>query len=159
MVVVRIFAVLAGLLVALPAAGQNDRHAGIYYPEPQSRETYKARTRTLPEASRNARIGFVTNLTNGMIAQNPYPPQFTMFAKGTHGQKLIIIALFDNSYNTLYRARALLAQLTANARVTPIFQEYAEEDKLTFLDLCKMLGFRQLTISDGKNFAHQIMIE
>jgi hypothetical protein len=157
--VFRIFAVLAALLVALPAAGKDDRHVGIYYPKPQSNETYKARTQTLPEANRHARIGFVTNLTNGMIAQNPYPPQFTMFAKGTQGEKLIIIGLFDNTYNTLYRARALLAQLTANARVTPIFQEFAQEDNLTFLDLCKMLGFRRLTISDGKNFAHQILIE
>ena len=65
----------------------------------------------------------------------------------------------DDTYNTLYRMRALLAMLTARARTTPIFREYQVEDVFTFLDLLKLLGFRQITVTDGDRFAHQIRIE
>ena len=135
-----------------------DRHAGYYYPVPATEEAYRSRVRTLPEASRNARVSFVTNITNGMISNNPYPPEFVIFSKGARQEKLIIVALRDDAYNTIYRIRALLAQLTAVARRTRIFQEQMKPDHLTFLDLLNMMGFEQLTVSDGKNFAHQILI-
>ncbi len=152
-------AVAVALGFGMPALAAGDRHANYYYPAPTSRETYAARVDTLPEANRHARIAFVTNITNGMLTKKPYPPPFAIFAKGTDAQKLIIIGLYDNTLNTIYRARALLAQLTATARVTPLFRERFSGDNLTFLDLCKLLGFRLLTISDGKSFAHQIVIE
>ena len=56
------------------------------------------------------------------------------------------------------RMRALLAQLTARARQTPLFVQYRVEDRFTFLDLLKLLGFEQLTVTDGDTFAHQIEI-
>ena len=152
-------ATLAILLLLGVPAGADERHDGYYYPVPATQETYRARVRTLPEASRETRVGFVTNITNGMITNNPYPPQFAMFAKGARKEKLIIVALRDDSYNTIYRVRALLAQLTAVARTTRIFQEQMKPDHLTFLDLIKMLGFERLTVSDGKNFAHRIDID
>ncbi len=74
----------AGLMWAglgAPAAA-GDRHAGYYYPEPTTREVYGARTDTLPEADRRMRIGFVTGIANH-IANQPYPAQAAMFAKGT----------------------------------------------------------------------------
>ena len=49
--------------------------------------------------------------------------------------------------------------LTAVARTTEIFQQFRVENEFTFLDLCKMLGFDQLTISDGRSFSHQFTIE
>ena len=49
--------------------------------------------------------------------------------------------------------------LTAVARTTPLFKEERVEDYFTYLDLCKMLGFELLTVTDGKDFAHQIRIE
>jgi hypothetical protein len=30
---------------------------------------------------------------------------------------------------------------------------------LTFLDLAKMLGFKQITISDGDKFSHQVFLK
>lgn len=148
---------LASILLTTQAAAE-ERHAGYYYPVPETQETYRARARTLPEASRQTRISFVTNISNGMISNNPYPPEFAMFAKGARKEKLIIVALRDNAYNTIYRVRALLAQLTAVARTTRVFQEQMKSDHLTFLDLLSMMGFEQLTVSDGKSFAHQILI-
>ena len=38
---------------------------------------------------------FVTVLTAQML-QNPYPPQFAIFAKGTESEKLIVTGLTDN---------------------------------------------------------------
>ena len=151
-------AVAAVFLLTPAAASADDRHAGYYYPEPASRETYKARARTLAGADRTRRIAFVTGVTLEQRAR-PHPPVLAMFAKGEEAEKLIIVGLVDGRMNTIYRARAVLAMLTAVARATPIFQEYRVEEIFTFLDLCKMLGFQQITISDGKDFAHRILIE
>ena len=153
-------AVMAALFVlALSAvtapAGAADRHAGIYYPEPQTREEYEARSTTLPDADRRKRIEFVNGLTAKMLAA-PYPPQFVVFAKGSDAQKLIIVSLYDNAFNTIFRARALLAQLTAVARQTPYFKTTKVDDYYTFFDLLVLLGFTQLTISDGETFAYQV---
>lgn len=148
--------VLAGVGSEVCRAG--DRHAGYYYPEPGSRETYRARAETLPTASRQRRILFVTELMNQMM-ENPYPPPFAVFAKGAEARKLIITSLYAGSYDTLYRMRGLLAIMTARARMTPIFREYRVEDVFTFFDLLKLLGFSQLTVTDGDAFAHRIVIE
>ncbi|MBM3598077.1 MAG: molybdopterin-guanine dinucleotide biosynthesis protein A [Alphaproteobacteria bacterium] len=152
----------AGAVALSPATRSDEvptsRHAGYYYPSPSSTETYVARTRILADSDRQRRIGFVTLLTNQML-QNPYPPQFAMFAKGEHAEKLIIVGLHDQGFSSIYRARALLAMLTAAARVSPLFRETSLADVLTFLDLVKLLGFELVTVSDGREFAHQIVIE
>jgi hypothetical protein len=148
----------AALMVSSVALGA-DRHANYYYPKPAATETYKARAERLPEASRRSRIAFITHVMNEMIRKNPYPPPYAIFAKGAEAEKLIIVGLTGDSYDSLYRMRALLAVLTAVARATPLFKEERVEDYFTFLDLCKMLGFQLLTVSDGKAFAHQIKIE
>ena len=141
-----------------PAANAGDRHAEYYYPTPQSEETYKARARTLEESSRRSRTAFVTGLTNRML-QNPYPPEFAIFAKGAEAEKLIIVAVRGEAYDTLFRKRGLLATLTAVARVTPLFEQGAVQDFFTFFDLCKILGFKRITVSDGRSFAHRINID
>lgn len=149
------------LVMTTPAAAQTaakpDRHAGYYYPPPATSEVYVARTATLADSDRRRRIGFVTGLTNRLFA-NAYAPLFAIFAKGEEAEKLIIVGLRDGGFNTIYRARALFAMLTAIARFTPVFQDTGGEDILTFFDLAKMLGFKQITISDGTAFAHQVLI-
>ena len=149
---------VAFTLAAGPAGADEERHVGYYYPQPQTVETYEARATTLPDANRSRRLAFVTALTNQMLA-NPYPPQFAIFAKGSNAEKLIIVGLYDNAYNTIYRARALFAMLTAVARLTKLFQEYRVEELFTFFDLCKLLGFEPVTIPDGYEFAHQVIIK
>lgn len=150
-------AAAAMLLLSLPARA-DDRHEGYYYPEVETRETYTARAQTLPSSSRAARIEFVTQMTLSQ-AESPYPPQFAIFAKGSEGQKLIITALDADVFSTLYRARGVMAQMSAFARTTDFFQEYGVEEIFTFYDLLKLLGFEQLTITDGETWAHQVIIE
>lgn len=154
-------AVLSYGLIGLAGAAlaqSDDRHVGYYYPEPATTEVYEARAYTLPDVSRKARIAFVTGITN---EQNkaPYPPQAAIFAKGSDAEKLIIVALEDGRIDTLYRARAIFAQMTAVARLLPVFSELGVEDYYTFFDLAKMLGFEQITISNGRAFAHQVEIK
>lgn len=153
-------AALLGAILVLGAPAQaGDRHAGYYYPEPQTSETYHARAQVQADSSRSTRIGFVTELSNQMMRGNPYPPPFHVFAKGDGAEKMIIVATGPGMYDTLYRLRGLLAALTANARATPFFQEHGVEDFFTFFDLARLLGFEMITISDGDKFAHRIVLE
>lgn len=146
---------LSGVTSPVSAA---DRHVGVYYPEPQFRQEYEARAVTLGDSDRRKRIEFVNGLTAQMLAF-PYAPRFAVFAKGDEAEKLIIVGLYANSYNTLFRARALLAMLTAVSRQTPFFKKMEVDDFFTFFDLLVLLGFKQLTISDGDKFAYQITFE
>ncbi|MBX6322429.1 MAG: molybdopterin-guanine dinucleotide biosynthesis protein A [Rhodospirillaceae bacterium] len=143
---------------AAAAAQEADHHAGYYYPEPQSVETYTARVDTLPASDRLHRIVFATGVTQQLL-KGRYAPPFAVFAKGDDADKLIIVALQDGPLDTLYRARAALANLTAMARVTAFFREHTTPENATFFDLLKLLGFKQLTVSDGVRFAHQVLIE
>lgn len=162
----RILIALPILLACLgPAAAQDeapersrDRHVGYYYPVPISREVYTARGQTLREAGRGLRVGFVTGISKQM-ADRPYAPSYAVFAKGTEAEKLIIVALTDGPLDTIYRARAVFADLTAMARLLPIFREFGVQDRFTFFDLAKIMGFSQITVSDGHAFAHQVSIE
>jgi hypothetical protein len=149
---------MAGALLAAVPAHADDRHVGYYYPPPQTIETYEARADTLEDSNKTRRIGFVVELTQQMLS-NPYAPEFAVFAKGEEAEKLLIVALKDNVLDTIYRARALLAMLTSVARATPLFQDYGVAEVFTFFDLLKILGFVQLTISDGDGFAHQVLLE
>ncbi len=156
-------ALLAALVMLLAAglaepAQAEDRHEGYYYPPPAGdAEVYQARAQTMTEASRATRIGFVTAVS----AQNrelPFSPPAVMFAKGSEAQKLIIVALNDGRIDTIYRARALFADMTAQVRVLPVFKQMGVQDYFTFFDFLKMLGFVQVTISNGRDFTHQVLI-
>lgn len=151
-------ATVASSAAAVGAEPPRDRQANYYYPPPQTREEYKSIAVTLADSDRDRRLAFVTGMTQNIL-NNPYPPSFAIFAKGDEAEKLIIVSLTDDGYNTLYRARALFAILTAIARVTPFFQQHAVEDVFNFFDLCKLLGFTQITWSDGKSLAHQVMLK
>jgi hypothetical protein len=72
---------------------------------------------------------------------------------------MIIVALEDGRIDTIYRARAIFANMTAIARLLPAVVEMGVQDEFTFFDLAKLIGVRQITISDGRDFAHQVIIE
>ena len=143
---------------AAKSAAGVDRDANYYYPVPQTRESYRSAATTLADSTRERRIGFVTGMTQEML-NNHFAPQFIMFAKGGEANRLIIVSITDGAYDTLYRARALFAMLSAIARLTPYFRENAVSSIYNFFDLCKLLGFTEVTWSDGKTLAHQIKIE
>lgn len=158
--IVGLLALMVAVLISAPTrqAAAEDRHAGYYYPQAQSSEVYYPRATPLPEASRDRRLGFVTGITQGQL-QAPYPMTHVIFAKGEDAEKLIVVALQDGYFDTIYRARAFFAALTASARTTPIFSDLQVETSYTFFDLAVLLGFELITISDGKTFSHQIRFE
>lgn len=156
----RTLLILATIVFVLTVPGAlraEDRHEGYYYPDVTSTEVYVSRARALLESNRGRRIGFVTGLTKYLYEQS-YAPQFAIFAKGEEAEKLIVVAYGDGTLDTVYRARALFATLTALSRLTPLFREFGVEELFTFFDLAKLLGFTQITVSDGKEFTHQITI-
>jgi hypothetical protein len=146
-----------GLVYAVPVSAQ-DRHAGYYYPEPKTEETYTARARTLPESDRDRRLGFVVAFMAEMVAEAA-PQRYVLFAKGTDAEKLIIVALDDQAFATLYRARAVLATLTSRVRASPLFAELGVQNLFTFYDLAKLIGFKQITISDGRAWSHRVWVK
>jgi len=140
------------------AAAAGDSHAGYYYPEPQTREVYVSDVPMAPDAVERSRAAFVVGLAAQQLKQN-HQPGYHLFAKGEHLEKLIIVSTGGDRYNTLFRLRALLASLTSMARATPLFNQAPEPFELNFLDFCKLMGFKQVTVSDGDTIAHQILVE
>lgn len=157
----RIWTALLFLLLAGAGSGPasaESRHAGYYYPETVTEERYVSRAQSIPQATRESRLAFVSGVAKS-VSERPYPPQRAMFAKGDEAQKLIIVSLYDNHMTTLAQARAVLALMTGVARTTQIMRELQVESIFNFLDFCKMLGFTELTVSDGRTYAHRIVIE
>ncbi|WP_051284339.1 hypothetical protein [Nisaea denitrificans] len=153
------------LVVALPfvtllghGASASERHAGYYYPESVTEEHYISHAQKIPAATRESRLAFVSGVAKS-ASERPYPPQRAMFAKGDDANKLIIVSLYDNHMTTLAQARAILAMMTGVARTTKILRDLQVESIFNFLDFCKMLGFTELTISDGRTYAHRFVLE
>lgn len=134
-----------------------DAHAGYYYPEPQTREVYVSELTPSPDAGKTSRAAFVIGLA-GRHEERGRVIGYHLFAKGADLEKLIIVATGDGQYNTLYRLRALLASLTSMARSTELFARSSQPQDLNFLDFCKMIGFTQVTVSNGRDVAHQIAV-
>lgn len=135
-----------------------DRHAGYYYPPNATIESFSSRAVPMAEANRQTRIQFVVGLTQQMLAK-PHAPEYAIFAKGEHAEKLIIVGLRPGSLGTIYRARAVLAMLTSVARSSRLFNEFGVEDFFTFFDLARLFGFAQITVSDGDTFSHQVHLD
>jgi len=133
-------------------------HEGYYYPKPQTVEHFVSAAITLPESNQTRRQAFVIGMTQKLM-DGQYAPGFAIFAKGNQSEKLIIVGMIDGQLNTVYRARALLAELTSVARSTTFFQQNVQPEASNFFDFMKLLGFHQVTITDGRNFAHQVIVD
>lgn len=145
------------MLTPLSVCAQ-DSHANYHYPEPLTKEVYASFATMQSNASKRSRVGFTVGL-NAQQRKRSYAPAYHMFAKGAQGQKLIIVATQDGHYNTLYRLRALLAALSADARATPLFRKLPSPENANFLDMCKLIGFERVTLSDGDKIAHTILLK
>jgi len=162
-------AAAAALLVATPALAQQkpaapaaapteDRYVGYYYPKPNSTEVFQSSLQTIAGVDRPQRVQFVTVVSQGTI-QSAYRVPYAVFVKGEKADKLIIVGLAPNEFGTIYRMRALLANMTTMSRMSPFFQERTVAEDATFFDLLKLLGFQSVTISDGDKLTHQVTIK
>ena len=140
------------------ATSSEDRYVGYYYPKPASTETFESTLKTLDGVDRPQRVQFVTVISQGTL-QSAYRVPYAVFVKGETAEKLIIVGLERGMLDTLYRQRALLANMTTMARLSPFFQEHTVAEDATFFDLLKILGFASVTITDGDKSAHQVIIK
>ena len=169
--------VLALMVAAVPAAAQtaakqpaapakpantaqatDDRYVGYYYPKPTTTETFESSMQPITGIDRAQRIQFVTVVAQGTL-QSAYRVPYAVFAKGEKGDKMIIVGLQPGEMNTIYRMRGVLANMTTMSRLSPFFQERTVAEDATFFDLLKLLGFRELTITDGEKLTHQVTIK
>lgn len=141
-------------LVALPLAAQ-DKYEGYHYPPVTSSEVFDRVVRSPGVANKAVRVDFLTQLTKAQLAA-PEAPQYAFFAKGEGSRQLIVIGLDDQTFKTLYRARGVMAQMTANVRSSPIFQGQNLQFLATFYDLLQILEFDSLVLSDGDSWAHRV---
>lgn len=148
--------VLAALLAltAAPAAAYSERE-DYYYPPVRSYEVFDRTIAPAPEADRGVRIAFVTQVTQQQLAA-PSAPRYAVFAKGDAADEMIITALDDAVFATLFRARAVMAQLSAPARTTEFFVKNRLSAQATFYDMLKVLGFDSLTLTDGRSWSHRV---
>jgi len=140
------------------AAATEDRYIGYYYPKPTSVETFESTLQTIPGVDRAQRIQFTTVVSQGTI-QSAYRVPYAVFAKGEKADRMIIVGMQQGELNTVYRMRALLANMTTMSRLSPFFQERTVAEDATFFDLLKLLGFRDLTVTDGEKVTHQVTIK
>jgi hypothetical protein len=135
-----------------------DRYIGYYYPKPTSTETFESAMQTIQGAERPQRVQFVTVVSQGTI-QSAYRVPYAVFVKGEKADKMIIVGMQQGELNSIYRMRALLANMTTMSRLSPFFQERTVAEDATFFDLLKLLGFKELTITDGEKLTHQVTIK
>jgi len=144
-------------VTAKPTPAVEDRYVGYYYPKPTSIETFESTLQTVGGVERAQRIQFITLVAQGTL-QSTYRVPYAIFAKGEKADRLIIVGLQPGELSTIYRMRGVLANMTTMARLSPFFQERTVAEDATFFDLLKMLGFRELTITDGEKLTHQVTI-
>jgi hypothetical protein len=142
-------------VLAAPARAQDDSRAEYYYPPITSSEVFDRTLAAPPAAGRDDRLGFLTHLTQ-LQSKLPYAPRYVIFAKGAQATEAIAVALDEDIFATLYRARAVMAQLSAPARETAFFREAGASAQATFYDLLRALGFASLTITDGRGWSHRV---
>ncbi len=145
------------LFIFGPAVSAAERE-GYYYPPVTSEEAFSRSLGDTPPANRDVRTNFITEVTKAQLAA-PETPRFAIFAKGSGAEHMIIMALDDEVFRTLFRARAVLAQLTANARTTAFFQDNNLQFVATWFDLAKLLGFEDIVISNGETWSHKVVLE
>ena len=134
-----------------------DHHEGYYYPPPQTVEKYQSRVVTLMDSDEIRRQGFVIGIARQQMAAQ-YAPDYAIFTKGEHSQKLIIVGLHDGSLDTIYRARALFANMTLIARSTPFFQKNTQPEEATFFDLLKLRPAERAVDSQGGFNVHTMAL-
>ena len=130
----------------------------IYYPAPTSSETFESNSQALPDIDKAARITFSTIVAQGTL-QSAYRVPYAVFAEGGQSDQMIIVALQAGEMGTIFRLRAVLANMTTMARLSSFFQERTGAEEATFFDLLKMMGFRLLTVSDGDKITHQVTLK
>src|SRR3990167_1111536 len=143
---------------AAAAPAGEDKYVGYYSPKPTTVENYTSPMQMIAGAERQQRVQFITVVSQGTI-QSAYRVPYAVFVKGDKAEKMIVVGLQNGELNSIYRIRAILANMTTMSRLSPFFQERTVAEDANFFDLLKMLGFTQLTVTDGDKLSYQVNIK
>lgn len=153
-------ALAIGLMAFLPAnalGGADQDQVGYYYPEITSEEHFTREVANPePGADRETRIQFLIQFTS--FVRQGREPRFEIYAKGRDAEHMIIVALDDTVFRSLFRARGVLAGLTAEARQTDFMIVNQIDSTATWFDLAKLLGFADIVVTDGIAWSHRVAL-
>jgi hypothetical protein len=152
---IRFSLALIAMLWTATFAAADDGYVGYYYPEVTTKETFDRMIRASGSSSKAVRVDFVNQLTNSQL-KSPESPRFVFFSKGDDASTLILTALDDEVFSTLYRARAIMAQLTVSVRGGGFFKQEELQYLATFYDLLQLMQFDELLITDGETWTHRV---
>ncbi len=144
---VRKFAISLAAALALvtgSAAAQTagDKYIGYYYPAPTSSESYESSLQPLPNIDKAQRVVFFTIVAQGTL-QSAYRVPYAVFTKGDRSDHMIIVALQGGEMATIYRIRAVLANMTTMARLSSFFTERTVAEDANFFDHLEDDGLHQ----------------
>ncbi len=151
----KLIAAFAALLWTTTLAFAEDSRVGYYYPEVSSEESFERVIRNGGPSSKAVRVDFINRITQAQL-KSPESPRFVFFAKGDKATTLIMTALDDDIFSTIYRARAIMAQLTVNVRQNGFFKQEELQYVATFYDLLQLMQFDELMITDGETWTHRV---
>ncbi|HTR86732.1 MAG TPA: hypothetical protein VMI56_19780, partial [Reyranella sp.] len=98
-------------------APREDRYVGYYYGKPTVVDPpFESAQKTIDGVDRAQRVQFVTVIAQGTLQSN-YRVPYAVFVKGDRAEHLIVVGLQNGELNTIYRVRALLANMTTMARL------------------------------------------
>jgi len=113
---------------------------------------------TLPESNQTRRQAFVIGMTQKLL-DGKYAPGFAIFAKGNQSEKLIIVGMIDGQLNTVYRARALLAELTAGRAIHRLLPAEYQPEASNFFDFHEAARLPSGHHHRWRDFAHQVIVD
>lgn len=132
--------------------------AGYAYPAPNVSEVVPTIVSDNVEVPPfEARVQFVAQLTQ-VLESRPYPPQALIMTEGDDHETIVFLDTGRLNVNTPYKARAIAAQMSSITRNNPLFAQYGVENYTSVFDLFKILGFRQVVITNGDDFSHRFVI-
>lgn len=101
-------------LAFFTAAPASERYVLYYYPQITSEEVSARAIIDVPPPNKEVRVRFISMLTQAQL-DAPETPRFVVFAKGAESDTLIMTALDDEVFKTIYRARPDGADLGRDA--------------------------------------------
>lgn len=152
---IRFVIAIAAIFSSTTLATADQDLVGYYYPEVTSEEAFDRVIRSSGASSKAVRVDFVNRITSSQL-KSPESPRFVFFAKGDDASTLILTALDDDVFSTIYRARAIMAQLTVSVRQNGFFQQQELQYLATFYDLLQLMQFDELMITDGETWTHRV---
>lgn len=145
-------------LPLLPTTSQSgsDSGEGWFYPLPNHTECHVALTPPLPEVGPGHRLRFVDQLN---IAASENRKGGVAQAVDANRSTIVFTMLGETTIESDYQARAVLAEMTTVARQAPILVESGFSPLFEAPDFVALLGFKRLIVSNGIDYAYQIVIE